>query len=120
MGRIGMGRELKFRGKRTDNGEWAFGYLVVDESGENHIVDNFGTSYSWDAVDPKTVGQLTGLKDKNGKEIYEGDIFQPRYNRFKPMLVEFNDGKYNICDYQLKRCEVIGNIYENSRLLGVR
>lgn len=66
-----MNREIKFRGIRLDNGEWIVGDL-------NHLVDGVYISNDYGnnmaQVDPDTVGQYTGLKDKNGKEIYEDDI----------------------------------------------
>lgn len=70
-----MNREIKFRGKRLDNGKWMVGDL-------NHLVDGVYISNDHGSnmaqIYPDTVGQYTGLKDKNGKEIYEDDIL--RYN----------------------------------------
>jgi len=140
-------REIKFRGKRIDNGEWVYGYIVkvaspcglgwvmhipAKDPDDNHRVVQ---------VNPSTVGQYTGLKDKNGVEIYEGDIIVPPTWRYQMKLVvnfgigifdsgiyKFNgfylvdeNGRQGEDQYELHtdgEYKVIGNIHNNPELLG--
>ncbi len=128
-------REIKFRGKRKDNGKWVYGDLLHPSNGKVFIWEGVVWN-DWvdDVVEviPETIGQYTGLKDKNGKEIYEGDILSidgynenDFYNKPSLGVVRFNEGcfqLYTVTEFidnliVLKSSIIIGNIYENPEML---
>lgn len=145
-------REILFRGKQKDNGKWVYGnYAVTDNNGKQHFV--FQNKAFEFEVDSETVGQYTGLADKNGKKIFEGDIikayFNPQNSENPPYAIGsviFDNGtfkvvvrvsknsteykvfeKENIAAYSIEHnfldryyvLEVIGNTYDNPKLLEV-
>lgn len=121
-------REIKFRGKRLANDEWCYGSLLIWADGECTILEKSDSSNAvWKReINPDTVGLFTGLCDRNGKEIYEGDIVrnesagfcgvvQYRDATFIIFLGEMN-GALLIC-LQTGSLEIIGNIHDNPELL---
>lgn len=121
-------REYLFRGKMI-NGKWSEGNLLVTKQG-CCITPDATVLGSYGAVDPETVGQYTGLTDKNGTKIFEGDIvkygdtvhnvvFEQRNGTAYFGLVYSTLETLSFGYYQdLKQIEVIGNIYDNPELLG--
>ena len=128
-----MKREILFRGKRTDNGEWVYGNLIDSDSIVGEIVD-FDREYFihefWYKVEHETVGQFTGLTDKNGTKIFDGDIvrfYDDSEDELTNGVVIFNADFCSFCvsmkgheDVMLMahwQYEVIGNRYDNLELL---
>ena len=120
-----------FRGKRIDNGEWVCGF-IVKMFGTYHIIDKDDENTAYEVI-PSTVGQYTGLKDKNGKRIFEGDILGSRYDYLSPDNVAVEVVKW-FCnswviqegdrppmlleeDEILPYSEVVGNVHDNPELL---
>jgi uncharacterized phage protein (TIGR01671 family) len=142
-------REILFRGKRVDNGEWITGYYIK----ANHHWHNQGIHEDWIVVDtiqnggwgnvrgkyaviPETIGQFTGITDKNGKKIFEGDIVKyEKYAteisnnvyvvKYDTELATFIGEKYSqihvtsftTFENDSEFIEVIGNIHDNPELI---
>lgn len=148
-------REIVFRGKSINNGQWTEGNMIKNEDAtfivkpmQNSLLDYcldcpvpFDTDCMHQVI-PETVGQYTGLVDKNGKRIFEGDIIQYDDSndisnwcrgekavvfclpgRFVARMSPFNEARFTNQNYINEDfsdvCEVIGNIYDNPELLGL-
>lgn len=125
-------RPIKFRGK-TPSGAWVYGYYEFQELVKNHIIRHKGCAFE---VIPETVGQFTGMLDKNGTEVYKGDVVRFTYsyekrgyytivsntyigiitlNKFYHSCIMNGKDEYHI--ENIRNGEVIGNIHDNPELL---
>lgn len=138
----------KFRGLSVDEyneeeKKWEYGYLIEDEGASfiiNQVIEateQYITIGSWRPVNPETLCQSTGLKDKNGQEIFEGDVVQfedcfeaSDFLYINTGIVEWCQGGFHVTnrdsvsmkdllDGDLLDVKIIGNIYENPELLEV-
>ena len=135
-------RKILFRGKRADNGEWVCDNSVLFFSEKTKI---YGALNEWREIEviPETVGQYTGVIDKNGKKIFEGDIIsaitldtgneqravvcfgnfidENNGDEYIGFFIDFDGVKTTITQLAMEECknriEVIGNIYDNPELL---
>ena len=139
-------REIIFRGKRLDNGEWETGSLMKVTVAERTYFLIFGDGFAYDAesikalahgcVDPDTVGQYAGLRDKCGNRIFEGDIVKREFTLWHGETKKTRETQFGVVVYSNKECgfrvekkcnlrkpwngdtiEVIGNIHDNPEIM---
>jgi uncharacterized phage protein (TIGR01671 family) len=128
-----MSREIKFRGKSIKTNKWVYGDLIHTPENKKRIIwfepkGEIPLDVDYDSfneiVESGSVGQFTGLTDKNGKEIYEGDVLL--FEGYPNESIIFDEGSFgykgiygfnSLSETNLSIAEVIGNIYETPELL---
>lgn len=121
-------REIEYRGWDSHNKRWVYGLPIMDVRGHSRIQYDH-VRYSI-IVDPNSLGEYAGLKDKNDKKIYEGDIIKAEFSYATWRgYVYFDKGNFELVDSDkngqylalsvLSNIEIIGNIHENPELLKV-
>ena len=123
-------RESKFRGFNRKNGVWLYGFYLQNRGAHFVCPDEFADGKSWDdyEIDPETRGEYTGQKDKNGQEIYEGDVVATEMNGCRYVQEVVWSDVTNGFSFRGHGCgpmfhksscmEVIGNIHDRSATQG--
>lgn len=123
-------RDIKFRGKSIDNGEWVYGDLLIQKNSRQCLIRTYDTElqeYVFHEVSPETVGQYIEFKDRNEKEIYEGDIIKTNDGMVCEVVYEeewcrfvcvYKNGAVGHMPFIIEEDGiVIGNVFENPELL---
>lgn len=127
-------REIEFRAKDVDDNKWVYGTPAIISRDywmiEKNAYMEYGEIYDMYAIKQETLGQFTGICDKDGKKIYEGDIIKTGYEDIYEVRFEEKRGGWypfacgdgcGCCEYEVEYpqyCKVVGNIYDNPELLG--
>lgn len=131
-------REILFRGKRADNGEWVYGDLVHSKTTSRGVITEiYSLEFTYEVL-PETVCEYTGLTDKNGNKIFEGDICPDKENVYEiiferyqfsvkviktPLYLIKNGDTFPLWQFDncerngYRQLEIIGNIYDNPELI---